>query len=97
MSLRQSSAWIQVAIELKPVRFRPAVRFFTKGDLRMLFHVQDNDRPRYVEANDFQDAVRKWQALIVAENPGEDCSEPLPSGVALVDEEDVLRSDFADG
>lgn len=43
-----------------------------------LFYVQDEDRdrPLYVVAADYKDALRKWQNRISYEYPGEDLCEP---------------------
>lgn len=49
-----------------------------------LYHVQDSDRPMYVVADGWQDAVDRWRAQIAAENPDSDCSEDQPDGVTLV-------------
>lgn len=57
-----------------------------------LFHVQDSDRPMFVVAESFQDAVDRWEALVREENhtPPNEKIEP-PSGIAFIcDENDLL-------
>lgn len=49
-----------------------------------LYHVQDGDRPMYVVAQTYGDAVRRWQAQIGIENECGDAEEP--KGVALIAE-----------
>src|ERR1041385_685774 len=44
-----------------------------------LFHVQDSDRPGWVIAENFAEAVRKWETAVAKENDG-DKGEP-PKGV----------------
>lgn len=43
-----------------------------------LYYVQDSDRPLYVVAADFGQAVRKWQGLIAQENeiPADEAGSP---------------------
>ena len=47
-----------------------------------LFQVQDNDRPMYVVADDFQDAFSKWEKVIREENGGE--VGELPLGIMYI-------------
>lgn len=54
----------------------------------MLFHVQDEDRPLFVVADDYGHAIRKWQNIIREEN--DDCDVGLPLGVAIVAEDNEL-------
>lgn len=59
-----------------------------------LFHVQDADRPMYVVAKGWEDALSKWRRVIRAENPDLEPDEPIdPAGVALVCDEDDLIAD----
>ena len=52
-----------------------------------LFNVQDSDRPMFVVATDWQNALDKWKAKVREENEGE-CDEP--QGIQLVCDEDEL-------
>jgi hypothetical protein len=53
-----------------------------------LFHVQDSDRPLWVVAKDWSDAIQQWKQQIAHENDG-DISEP--QGVQYVcDNDDLL-------
>jgi len=53
-----------------------------------LFHVQDTDRPMYVLAPNWGEAVKIWQDSVTDENEAGCCGEPdQPSGVNLVCEE----------
>lgn len=55
-----------------------------------LYLVQDDDRPLYVLAQDWNDALRGWQLRIRRENdmePDEDCQ---PSGIHLVASADEI-------
>lgn len=52
-----------------------------------LYYIQDADRPMWVVAIDWQDALDKWKAKIREENEGE-CDEP--EGIQLVCESDDL-------
>jgi hypothetical protein len=49
-----------------------------------LYQVQDDDRPMFVVARDFGDAVRRWQAQIAKENEG--CDGEQPKGVSVIAE-----------
>jgi len=54
-----------------------------------LFHVQDSDRPGFVVAENYAEAVRKWQAAVSAENDGEEPGNP--QGVSLMcDDGDLI-------
>ena len=55
-----------------------------------LFHIQDDDRPLYVVAHDYNQAVAKWQKIVKDEN--DDIEEPiLPKAVALIaDDHDLV-------
>lgn len=57
-----------------------------------LFRVQDSDRPMFVVADDFQQAIDRWRAIIVLENPDDDCSQTNPDGVEFLanDQEIIL-------
>lgn len=59
-----------------------------------LFHVQDPDRPMYVVAATYGEAVDRYLRLVADENelPVKDCD--LPQGVQFVcDDEDLLLPD----
>jgi hypothetical protein len=49
-----------------------------------LFHVQDADRPVFVVAEDFSEALTMWRDLISAENEGDDCRGEFPAGIELL-------------
>lgn len=49
-----------------------------------LFQVQDSDRSMWVIAENYGDAVERWQKQISHENPGDDCSDDQPDGVNLI-------------
>lgn len=54
-----------------------------------LFHVQDQDRPGYVVADNFEHALEKWRSAMKRENDGDVGDEP--DGVAMVcDDEDLI-------
>lgn len=57
-----------------------------------LFQIQDSDRPAFVLAQNYNQAVGRWQHAVAIENDGE-MGEP-PQGVALVaDDEDLVLDD----
>ena len=56
----------------------------------MLFHIQDSDRPMYVVATDWNEALAKWREVIAIENEEADCFDDNPDGIALVAEDDEL-------
>ena len=51
-----------------------------------LYHVQDTERAMHVVAESFADAVVRWKAQIVRENPESDCEDDQPQGVSLLAE-----------
>jgi hypothetical protein len=53
-----------------------------------IYHVQDDDRPMYVLAQSWTDALERWQDLIQNENPGECLNGATPNGIALLAEKD---------
>lgn len=54
-----------------------------------LYHIQDSDRPMWVIAANWQDALEKWKTKIREENEGE-CDEP--EGIQRIcDEDDLLQ------
>lgn len=58
---------------------------------RRLFHVQDRDRPMYVLAEDWQDAVRKWRQFVHEESNDDPPPGMIdPEGISLVAEYDDL-------
>ena len=59
-----------------------------------LFNVQDGDRPMWVRASTWGEAVASWRRVLIAENPDDDCSESQPAGVSLVAEDYELIDDF---
>lgn len=60
----------------------------TKRNEMNLYEVQDDDRPFYVVALSWQDALKKWQEKIIEENPDEDWEgddpDPQPEGIRLM-------------
>ena len=54
-----------------------------------LFHVQDCDRPLYVVARDWTEALAVWQWVIADENPG--CDQEQPDGIQFVAGSNDLR------
>lgn len=56
-----------------------------------LFHVQADDRPMYVVADNWQDAISRWQKVIEDENPG--CDAEQPTGITFVCSGDDLIAD----
>lgn len=46
-----------------------------------LYRVQDADRPMFVIAQNFQEAIDKWAAVIRKENNLPETEEVLPQGV----------------
>lgn len=56
-----------------------------------LFHVQDNDRPMYVVADNWQDAISRWQKVIEEENEG--CAAEQPTGIVFVCTDNDLITD----
>lgn len=53
-----------------------------------LFNVQDSERPMFVVADSFADAIARWTALIQSENPGQEIDPP--AGVQFIADEDEL-------
>jgi len=59
--------------------------------VKKLFHIQDSDRPVYVVANSFTQALAKWQVLRGIENP--EMTQPsseYPTGIVFVANNDEL-------
>jgi hypothetical protein len=57
-----------------------------------LFHVQEDDRPGYVVAKNFIEAISKWQKAIYAEDPEswDDPADIAPLAVVLIAEDNEL-------
>lgn len=53
-----------------------------------LFKVDDNDRPAFVFARTYAEAIEKWETVIREENDGE-IAEP-PKGVAFICDDDEI-------
>ncbi len=53
-----------------------------------LYHIQDADRPMYVIARSWNEAIVIWENKVIGENDADDC-EP-PAGIMLVCEADEL-------
>lgn len=55
-----------------------------------LFQIQDSDRPMWVIAESWNDALVKWKALIAVENDMSVDEVTEPNGIMLVCESDEL-------
>lgn len=56
-----------------------------------LYSIQDSDRPMWVIATDWMNAIEKWRARIREENPFEEGEpEPEPEGIQFICGEDDL-------
>jgi hypothetical protein len=53
-----------------------------------LFHVQDDDRPLWVMAKDFDQAVTRWRGFVAAENHIPPREVDGPTGVQKICEDD---------
>lgn len=54
-----------------------------------LFHVQDDDRPMWVLASDFDTATQKWRKFIAGENNNQRIEEVQgPTGVQKICDDD---------
>lgn len=51
---------------------------------KKLYHVQDADRPMYVVASSFQEALDTWTAYIAGENDMKVEDVEGPNGVSLI-------------
>lgn len=61
-----------------------------------LYHVHDNDRPGYLIAKDFCEALEKWKQAIVNENDEYETTADIedgPTGVMVVAEDSELIVD----
>lgn len=58
--------------------------------VRRLFHVQDGDRPMYVVAETYDDALAKWRRFVARENDCDDGEIEPPDGIAFIAESDDL-------
>lgn len=61
------------------------------GDNRPnLYHVQDNDRPAFVVAFGYPEALQKWRIMVAKENdePADDVTDP--KGISFVCGNDEL-------
>lgn len=57
-----------------------------------LYQIQDNDRPLWVQAEDYGQAVAKWKILIAFENDMEVDDVEDPQGVNFIcDAEDFIE------
>jgi len=57
-----------------------------------LYRIQDSDRPGYVVAENFKEAIEKWQFAVKEENDGDEIDPP--AGVERVCEDSDLIVDF---
>lgn len=55
-----------------------------------LFYVQDSDRPAYVVADDYQEALKKWVAMIAFDNGDNEEDVDQPSGISMICDDDEL-------
>jgi hypothetical protein len=60
-----------------------------------LFHIQDTDRPAFVVANGYQEAVAKWQRAIAKESEIELVDPPRGVTMLCDDDELIIADDFA--
>ena len=57
-----------------------------------LFHIQDDDRPAWVVAPNYADALSKWSTAVAKENQGE--IGPPPNGIQFVcDDAELIVGD----
>lgn len=63
--------------------------FSKQGTIIMpLFHIQDDDRPAFVVADNFVEALRKWESAVADENDGEAFD---PEGIShIADDTDLI-------
>lgn len=61
-----------------------------------LFYIQDNDRPGYVKAKNYEEAVNKWRNAVSKEN--DDCDIDPPKGAQFLadDFEIILETDWVE-
>lgn len=61
-----------------------------------LYEVQDGDRPLFVVATDWADALEAWRKQCVTENPGTEETDHDPLGVRYVssDDEFIISHDW---
>jgi len=56
-----------------------------------LYNVQDDDRPMWVVAVDYHEAIIKWRKLVAYENPSDDPDEKIePAGISKICDDDEL-------
>jgi len=53
---------------------------------RNIYHIQDHDRPVFVLAKSYPEALRKWEAMVAAENECHPYELDAPSGISLIAE-----------
>lgn len=59
-----------------------------------LYRIQDDDRPMYVLAPSFSEALERWRALIRRENPGDPENENAdPEGISFVEYAELILGD----
>ncbi len=60
-------------------------------DNYQLYMIQDDDRPMWVIARGWQDALKRWQEWIREEDPPSwEDEDPQPNGIQLIAEKDDL-------
>jgi len=57
-----------------------------------LFQVSFDGQHDWVEAKDFNDAIRVWKEWVIAQEGEEEMGEFQPEGVALVSDSPVIRA-----
>ncbi len=56
-----------------------------------LFWVQDSDRPLWIKADNWQDALAQWKSVIAIENEMEEKDVDEPQGINFVaDDRDLV-------
>jgi hypothetical protein len=55
-----------------------------------LFHIQDDDRPTWVIALDYREAIEKWEAMLRKETDMDIFEIQPPKGIAWMCDDDEL-------
>lgn len=67
----------------------------TDGQHGKLFYIQDCDRPMYIVAGSWSEAVYSWKTIVAVENDDEIEETSEPAGVSLIADEDEWASAVA--
>lgn len=63
-----------------------------------LYHVQDPDRPLWVVAKNYQDAIDKWKRVIAVENDDDLDAVDDPQGIAhICDDNELIITEGTNG